>query len=119
MVSNSYDADATIVSIKVDLKNKELVLEDNGNGMSAEQFDNYLRIAGQPSEGSEGGELSPKFQRRRIGRFGVGFLAAFPFCESLEMTSKRQGAETGFIAEIPAERYIRGVGTEEEVSRNS
>jgi len=116
MVSNSYDADATIVRIKVELKNKEIVVEDNGNGMSAEQFDNYLRIAGQPSEGSEGGELSPKFQRRRIGRFGVGFLAAFPFCQSLEITSKRQGVETGFIAVIPAERYVRGVGTEEEVS---
>ncbi len=113
MVSNAYDADATLVKINVDLRHKEIVVEDNGNGMSSDEFDSYLRIAGEPIEG---GRLSPKFQRQRIGRFGVGFLASFPFCSSLELTSKREGSEVGFTANIPAERFVKGIGVEEDVS---
>lgn len=113
LVSNSYDADATVIRIKIDLKAKEVTIEDNGNGMSSEHFDKYLKIAGEPIEG---GRLSPKFQRNKIGRFGVGFLASFPFCERLEVTSKREGSEVGFTAIIPAARFIRGIGIEEDVS---
>ena len=45
-VSNSFDADATVVRIQIDLLHKEIIIEDNGVGMSVEKFDNYLRIAG-------------------------------------------------------------------------
>ena len=113
MLSNSYDADATSVKIDVDLRRKEVLVEDNGNGMSTDQFDKYLRIAGEKMEGAR---LSPKFQRERIGRFGVGFLASFPFCDRLEVTSKREGSELGFTANIPAARFVRGMNVEEEVS---
>jgi hypothetical protein len=111
-VSNSYDADATVVKIQVDLKNREIVVEDNGNGMSVEQFDDYLRIAGRKAEAG----FSEKFGRKRIGRFGVGFLASFPFCENLEITSKREGLEVGFTARIPTRRFVEGQAVEEEVS---
>lgn len=113
MVSNSYDADATLVKIKIDRRGKEIMVEDNGNGMSADQFDRYLRIAGEPIES---GDFSPKFQRGRIGHFGVGFLASFPFCDTIEVTSKGQGSEVGFTAIIPTKRFVQGTGTEEEVS---
>ena len=33
LVSNSYDAGATEVKIKLDLKNKKIVVRDNGRGM--------------------------------------------------------------------------------------
>jgi hypothetical protein len=111
-VSNSYDADATVVKIQVDLRNKEIVVEDNGNGMSVEQFDDYLRIAGRKTETG----FSEKFGRKRIGRFGVGFLASFPFCENLEIISKREGLEVGFTARIPTRRFVEGQAVEEEVS---
>lgn len=113
MVSNSYDADATVIRINVDLGRGEIVVEDNGNGISSDQFDRYLEIAGAPIEG---GRLSPRFQRTRIGRFGVGFLATFPFCERLEISSKRQGSDTGFVATIATARFVKGAGAEEEVS---
>lgn len=111
-VSNSYDADATIVKIEIDTEKSEIRIEDNGNGMSAEQFGRYLRIAGQKSEGG----FSEKFARKRIGRFGVGFLACFPFCDNLEITSKREGSDTGFTANIPTKRFVEGAGIEEDVS---
>ena len=111
-VSNSYDADATVVKIQIDPRNKEIIVEDNGNGMSVEQFDNYLKIAGTKAEAG----FSEKFRRKRIGRFGVGFLACFPFCENLEVTSKREGLEVGFTASIPTKRFVEGAGVEEEIS---
>ena len=111
-VSNSYDADATVVKIHVDLRNGAIVVEDNGNGMSVEQFDDYLRIAGRKAEAG----FSEKFRRKRIGRFGVGFLASFPFCENLEIISKREGLEVGFTARIQTKRFVEGQGVEEEVS---
>lgn len=111
-VSNSHDADATVVKIKVDTKKGEITIEDNGNGMSVEQFDHYLRIAGTKGEGG----FSEKFKRKRIGRFGVGFLAGFPFCDNLEITSKREGLEVGFTARIPTKRFVEGENVEESVS---
>jgi len=112
-VSNAYDADATSVYIDLDLKNKELSIKDTGNGISTSNFDKYLRIAGQTIEGSE---FTIKFQRKRIGRFGIGFLAAFPFCNKIEITSKRQGESLGFVALIPAKRYVKGTKIEEDIS---
>lgn len=111
-VSNSYDGDATVVSITVDLKKKEVTIEDNGNGMSIEQFDKYLEIAGEKLIGG----VSEKFRRKRIGRFGVGFLSCFPFCQRLEIGSKREGSDVGFTATIPTRRFVDGVGKEEDVS---
>ncbi len=113
LISNAYDADATEVRINVSIRNKEITVEDNGNGMSPEQFGQYLMIAG---ETIEGGQYSPKFNRRRIGRFGVGFLASFPFCERIEITSKKEGSAVGFVAVIPSKRLVEGIGIEEEVS---
>lgn len=111
-VSNSYDGDATVVTIQVDLKKKEVIVEDNGNGMSIEQFDKYLEIAGEKLTGG----VSEKFRRKRIGRFGVGFLSCFPFCERLEISSKREGSDVGFTANIPTRRFVLGVGEEENIS---
>jgi len=111
-VSNSYDGDATVVLITIDLKKKEVTVEDNGNGMSIEQFDKYLEIAGEKLIGG----VSEKFRRKRIGRFGVGFLSCFPFCERLEISSKREGSDVGFTATIPTRRFVDGVGKDENVS---
>ncbi len=110
-VSNSYDGDATVVKITVDRENSKVVIEDNGNGISLEQFDNYLSIAREKQA-----EFTEKFSRKRIGKFGIGFLAGFPFCMALEITSKREGADVGFTATIPTKRFAEGVGVQEDVS---
>ncbi len=79
MVSNAYDADATRVSITIDRKANSLTIQDNGTGMTRDEFSYYLRIAGK----KRGKLITTKFRRKRIGQFGVGFLSVFPFCQSL------------------------------------
>lgn len=114
LVSNSYDADATSVKISVDLIKNELILEDNGNGMTTDEFSFYLTIAGQ----KRGKRETPKYGRKRIGQFGVGFLAIFPFCESLEIVSTVENSDIIFRATIPAKKFFmesRDIETVEEI----
>jgi hypothetical protein len=112
-VSNAYDADATVVEIVINLNNRQITIEDNGIGMTPEEFDFYLRIAGQKRGKTE----SIKFKRRRIGQLGVGFLSVFPFCTTLEIKSKAENSDKVFTARIPSKRfmeessYIEDVGT--------
>lgn len=104
MVSNAYDADATEVYITIDLKKDIIEVRDNGNGMSPEEFDFFLRIAGQKRDKKR---VSPVFNRRQIGQFGVGFLAIFPFGKKIEITSTANRSNLLFRAIVPAEKYVR------------
>lgn len=124
VVSNAYDADATTVRIEITLDKNRVTIHDNGNGMTRQEFDYYLRIAGQ----RRGKRETPKFGRKRIGQFGVGFLAILPFCETLQITSTTENSDEIFTAEIPAWRFFRqdgqtvDVGTVDvsgEISRNA
>lgn len=106
VISNAYDADATETRIDVDVNAGRVAIYDNGTGMTRDEFDFYLRIAGQ----KRGKRETPKFGRKRIGQFGVGFLAILPFCESLQITSTTENSEELFTADIPAWKFFRQDG---------
>ena len=106
VVSNAYDADATTVGIDIDLKKEEVLIIDDGNGMTKDEFDFYLRIAGE----KRGKRETPKFGRKRIGQFGVGFLAILPFCETLQISSTVENSEEVFTASIPASKFFKQGG---------
>ncbi|HLF24946.1 MAG TPA: ATP-binding protein [Anaerolineae bacterium] len=103
MVSNAYDADATEVNITIDLKNDLIEVTDNGNGMTPEEFDFFLRIAGQ----QRGKRTSPEFGRQRIGQFGIGFLATFPFGKRMQVVSSARRSDVRFEAIVPTERFMQ------------
>ena len=46
IITNSYDADSSSVKISIDLKKESIVIEDDGTGMTEDDFSLYLRIAG-------------------------------------------------------------------------
>lgn len=106
LVSNAYDADATRVDITVDIENDFIKIRDDGNGMTPEEFSFFLRIAGQ----HRGRKTSPNFGRERIGQFGIGFLAVFPFGKKITISSTVRRSEMKFEATIPAEKYFDGKG---------
>lgn len=115
ILTNSYDADASEVKIKIDIKNEIITVEDNGHGMSEDDFDFYLRIAGK-SRSTKEHTLSG---RKRIGQFGVGFLSVFPFCKTYNIESKKKGTSDIFFASIPNHRFTeedkKGVVDIEEI----
>ena len=102
LVSNSYDADATKVTVTISLNSNEIQVVDNGNGMSPQQFEYFLTIAGS----SRSPKLSPRYKRERIGQFGVGFLAAFPFCNEMVVETISVSSGTVISATIPCSEYL-------------
>lgn len=78
LVSNSYDARATEVTIDTGYPVFEtMIVRDNGDGMSKEQFKNCIshigftnKIAGESISMPHGYS-----ERKAIGHFGIGLLA--------------------------------------------
>ncbi|MBU3940840.1 MAG: ATP-binding protein, partial [Nanoarchaeota archaeon] len=72
-ISNAWDADAENVWINIDKKKNSLFIKDDGDGMTADDFQNkFLRIG--YSKRRKGKNISPK-GRPYIGRKGIGKLA--------------------------------------------
>jgi hypothetical protein len=100
IVANSYDADATKVTIRAPMgewlatKSKGVVadrgytieVEDNGVGMTEEEVNQfYLKVGKERRNDPKRGDLSKKYLRRVMGRKGVGKLAPFGVCERIEV----------------------------------
>ena len=76
LIKNAYDADATIVDVifvNANLPGGELIIEDNGSGMTREQLINgFMRLS---SSDKIHNPISPIFQRTRAGQKGIGRFA--------------------------------------------
>lgn len=102
LVANGYDADATEVEIKAPMgqflatKGNDKIIDngyvievrDNGIGMTPEQINEfYLRVGAERRRDSRRGDTSKKYNRKVMGRKGVGKLAPFGICERIEVIS--------------------------------
>lgn len=104
LISNCYDAGATEVKIKLDLKNGRIIIRDNGRGMDYNAFKNeYRRIGFYKEPAKSVDELG----RMRIGTFGIGFLAPLPYCKSMQVITKKRGGNNTIEATINAENFFR------------
>jgi hypothetical protein len=96
LIANAYDADAKNVYI---ISNKDDIrVEDDGHGMSYEAGDTkrYLEVAAT-SRNSESDSLTKSGQRRKMGRKGVGKLAALSVSENVDVLTVSKGEKSGFI----------------------
>ena len=84
LVNNAYDADATRVDIT--LTRDFIVIEDNGSGMDLEGLKQYFNIG---SAEKLLHPLSPRFQRPRIGQFGIGKFASLSACKRFEVYAQK------------------------------
>jgi signal transduction histidine kinase len=78
LIKNSYDADATEVTVFGENLDKprtgRITISDNGVGMTSDTFERgFLRIASRLKE--HGDRRSPRYKRRFTGAKGVGRLA--------------------------------------------
>jgi len=105
LISNAYDADALSFKINISKDFEIIEMEDDGNGMTPDEFYKYLTIAGTKSHNFI--DLTRRYKRKRIGQFGVGFLATFPFCETLEITTTTENSNIILTALIPASEYFK------------
>lgn len=103
LVSNAYDADALTVKISINRSLTKIQIEDDGNGMTKDEFDYFCTIAGQKRDVKK----SRNYGRRRIGQFGIGFLAIFPYCNLLEIETTVENSAEILTAQIPAIKYFQ------------
>jgi len=99
LVANSYDADATKVTISApmgeylaarvqeEVKDRGFAIEvaDNGGGMTPDEVNRfYLRVGAERRKDERGG-TSKEFRRKVMGNKGVGKLAPFGICQQIEV----------------------------------
>ena len=95
LVANAYDADAHNVYI-ID-RQESIIVEDDGKGMSYSggEIDKYLNVA-RISRNSEEDEETA-LGRKRMGRKGVGKLAALSVSENVLVKTVVDGEKSGFV----------------------
>jgi molecular chaperone HtpG len=120
-----------LLEIKNDGKQNVIEISDRGIGMTADVIKNYFFRIGisyrvsdhwkQEFEDSDGNS-----RVSRIGRFGIGILAAFLLGEQIEVTTRHISESSGWNftfgindPHIQIHRAICSVGTKIKVSKNS
>lgn len=96
LIANAYDADAHNVYI---ISNKDDIrIEDDGHGMSYQNGDvkKFLNVAGV-SRVKEEESMTRSGERRKMGRKGVGKLAALSVSESVDVMTISDNEKSGFV----------------------
>lgn len=111
LISNSYDADATIVEIQTDPPRFESILvRDNGNGLSEDSLSHLIHsIGGSPKRTASGVELgicnpddatqSPG-GRKLIGKIGIGLFSVSQLTKEFQIITKKKGWNHRIVADI-------------------
>ncbi len=95
-ISNSWDADAKNVWIYIDRENNHLIIKDDGEGMTTDDFQNkFLKIG--YSKRKDGAEKS-NLQRPFIGRKGIGKLALLSCAKRIHILSKTK--DSNFVGGV-------------------
>lgn len=96
LIANAYDANAKNVYIIEG--QDDITVEDDGHGMSYEkgEIKHYLNVAGV-SRTSEEDSYSRNGSRRKMGRKGVGKLAALSVSENVDILTVADDEKSGFI----------------------
>lgn len=115
LIANAYDADAKNVYIIANPN--DIRVEDDGHGMSYEngEIKKYLNVAGV-SRSEESESYTRSNTRRKMGRKGVGKLAALSVSESVDiLTVVSNGEKSGFILSRRPDdgNKLKGINEEE------
>ena len=104
LISNAFDADATEVIIDSKSVPNSITIRDNGHGMDYKDFDeNFVYISKSPKMDSSG--QTTKYHRPIIGRLGIGFIAVSTLCNTMVISSAKQGSKTKFIATLNFSKF--------------
>ena len=99
LVANSYDADATEVSVELPLATLlsvqdpalpewTVTVTDNGHGLTPDEARAYyLRVGADRRKSGGAGARSRRLNRPVMGRKGIGKLAPFGICKRIEVIS--------------------------------
>lgn len=97
LIANSYDADAknVCISLNDESAEKEIIVSDDGSGMSFKELnDKFLRIG--RNRRTERGAETTNGGRKVIGKKGLGKLSFFGIAGEIEISTSKDGKENVF-----------------------
>jgi Histidine kinase-, DNA gyrase B-, and HSP90-like ATPase len=102
LINNAYDADATEVLLSVRPDADVIIVDDNGTGITRTEFQRHFdRIA--ESRKREQSDTTAS-GRPKIGRIGIGFIAANEICDRMDIVSTVAGSTEVLEVSIDFER---------------
>lgn len=95
LIANAYDADAH--NVYIISKDNEIRVEDDGRGMSYSngEISKYLGVAKQSRSNEQ--DSFTTLGRRKMGRKGIGKLAALSVSKDVDILTIADGEKSGFI----------------------
>ena len=101
LVANGWDANATKVEIEIPEKpideHSEIVISDDGMGMSDEDVRNkYLIVGRDRREKEQSDQTLPPHNRKIMGRKGIGKFSAFGIAKEIDIESVKNGEGNHF-----------------------
>lgn len=108
LIANAYDADAHNVYIISD-KDK-IIVEDDGKGMSYSKGEvaKYLKVAAISRNNEEDSKTA--LNRLKMGRKGIGKLAALSVSEEVQVMTISDGEKSGFVlSRHPQSKNLQGI----------
>ncbi|MCY4082028.1 MAG: ATP-binding protein [Caldilineaceae bacterium] len=103
LVANGWDANATCVDIVIpdsplDPDKSEVIISDNGIGMSDEDIRNKYVITGRDRREAESSDETPAPLKRKVmGRKGIGKFSSFGIAREIEIESVKDGEVSRLI----------------------
>lgn len=99
IVANSWDADATCVDVNIDTAKRTITITDNGSGMTEEEVNaHYLSVGYAKRENNN--SLSPVYNRRYMGRKGIGKLSMFSVARTIDVITRKNGIVSSFRMDV-------------------
>lgn len=98
LINNAYDADATEVNVFIKPDADRIIIEDNGHGMSKPEFVKHFSRVSESYKRDESDETESG--RSKIGKIGIGFIAANELCDIMEIHSTKEGSSELLRVEI-------------------
>ncbi|MCY3827261.1 MAG: TIGR02391 family protein [Candidatus Dadabacteria bacterium] len=98
LIANAHDADAehVLLTLNDSEKNKEIIVEDDGAGMSFDEInEKFLRIGRNRREHDET-DFTPRLGRKIIGKKGLGKLSFFGIAHEIEISTRKNAKENIF-----------------------
>lgn len=90
LINNSYDADAGTVRIYVKPDAARIVVEDDGIGMTKDEFERHFKRISESHKRDRSDTTATG--RPKIGKIGIGFIAANELCDVMEIESTTEGS---------------------------
>lgn len=95
VIANSWDADASQVSIHCNQEDDVITIIDNGCGMTLEDINRKFLCVGYQKR-KNGEAITPVYKRPVMGRKGIGKLSLLSIADTIKIYSKKDGEQNAF-----------------------